>query len=299
MSYIKVRDFIRTKERSAVMALLNCNPKILLGNGSDFEYFDEWERILPLAEGHIAVAEYEKELKKIGLSLPSEPYSRGRSIRRWREINSIFFGDMVALEAVEARRFQGVTEELESTSKHCAVYNLGAKLEEKLFSATDDINALSRAFCEEILACEGNGVTVRINVQGDEYIRPTPYLGECIYSKKIHGEALSSVEENTLYFQLLIPLISKLSGSKKITLEFLGSTKCSLEFISYLHKRSLFSGEARVELSSPEAVTNFTTKALDVYPEIWLRPLLSKDRFTHYSTLLGEKYPLSAFHLLT
>ena len=276
------------------MKLLGCDKDILTGNASDFEYFDLWEQILPLAEGHFAVAEYEGELKKSGLSLPCEPYSRERSIRRWRELNSAFYGDLLTDERPYIPLTDECTEGYKISEKPCFIYDL-EKNAERIFPLCNDTMGLCEEICNELKKVEADTVIIRLGVGAGEYLRPTPYLAQCAFAKKKKGEDLCSKEKNSLYFQLLILLIIALGTEKRLTPELLGDTENSLEFISYLCRRSLFFGEARVELTPSVSLSNFTTKALSFYPSIWLRPLI----YHTPSEDMRSEYPIFSFCLLT
>ena len=276
------------------MKLLGCNKKLLSDKTSDFEYFDLWERILPLAEGHSAVREYENELKKAGLSLPCEPYSRERSIRRWRELNLAFWGDFSLDERPCIPHTTDCGEKSKSTDTPCFIYELEANAE-RIFPLCNDLTGLCESICSELKKAEATAVAIRLGVAAGEYLRPTPYLAECAFAKKKRGEDLSPREKNSLYFQLLILLILSLGEEKKVIPELLGDTENSLEFVSYLYRRSLFFGEARVELAPLKSVSNFTIKAASLHPSIWLRPLI----FTVPTAEMRSEYPIFAFYLLT
>lgn len=291
---INIKEFIRSEARSRVMILLGCDEKFIFGKASDFEYFDLWERILPLAEGHAAVIEYGCELQKLGLSLPDEPYSRDRSIDRWQKLNSIFCDDFLYCKRTYASPLKKAEASSVESDVPYGVYDL--RLEAvRLLPLHDSLTNMCEAIFSKIKNDDFYNIKIRLDVRDGEYICPNPYLAERIFSKKKEGMILPNGEDNLLLFQLLILLILDLGKAKKITVEFFGQTENALEFVSYLSKRGLFCGEARVELAPDKSLSDFASRAVELYPDIWLRPMVSG----RISMQMRSEYPISAIYFLT
>jgi hypothetical protein len=278
------------------MMLLGCDEKIVLGKSSDFEYFDLWESILPLAEGHIAVENYKKSLIDIGSSLPSGQYTRGRSIRRWRQLNALIYGDIFDESRTDTEVEGGIRAEGE---KSYFIYDLKESVSKRLIDF-NDLDALTEAIVQDIeLNADRRDSILRLSVSGGGYVRPVPYYADRILESCRGGEAISSEEENLLYFQLLINLLIRFKKAKKQVIELWGDTENALKFTSYIHMRRLFSGEVRVQVQDVNSVRNFTTEAISVYPDIWLRPMISGGLSGDEADRLRSEYPISAIYLLT
>ena len=45
-----------------ILKQISCDEKYINGSASDFELFDEWERLIPFMAGHSVLAKYKYEL---------------------------------------------------------------------------------------------------------------------------------------------------------------------------------------------------------------------------------------------
>jgi len=281
-----------------IMVLLNCDEKYINGMASDFEYFDEWERVTELAAGHDEVRKYHSELEALGLSFPKEGYSRERSIVRWKKANRalgcLYFesDQWVSVGEVYAHKPDDTSDE----TCYDVVNNMS-----KFITSCHNIESLINELSKDISSIKNPNITLRLDIVCEKYLRPDPYGAAQIYKKKISGEKLNLDQELVLYAQILISLLLHLSERKKITIEIIPALEITpiLELVQYLHRRRLFCGEIRIKVSCMSDLGSLAETAKKVYPRIWVRPLISdKNNLKDPLSQMFSVYPEGAFRIL-
>ena len=265
---------------------------------SDFEYFDEWERILPYAAGHSEIIRYKKELKDLGLPpVDVLGYSRERSIDRWICGNR--------------NRFVGTFED-EREKKYTAP-DLKKREEKREYLSFDveknvsyftkecqDFRQLTEKLSDAVKKAKDQYVSLNIKLNCSEYKRPDPYSAERIYMNKNCDEFLNSIDSNIFYSQLLVELIIGLKRNKNIavTISGGGSVLSGGELARYLHRRHIFSGPIGIFVTSERDVAYLSKLACEIYPEIYIRPVIdcrAVDITKESYIDIFEKYPIGAF----
>ena len=177
-----------------IFKALGCDEKYTNGKASDFERFDEWERILPLVVGHREEKKYFEKIAAFGL-LPVEAsnYSRQRSIDRWRQANSNMHIGVVE-ERREVTKKIPVSLSLSHTVPRC-FFNIENNVLKNI-NKCDNFKALFGKIHELAIAEKNEEICLNIKCFDSEYVRPDPYLAEQIFKKKISGEKYNHSEQN-------------------------------------------------------------------------------------------------------
>ncbi len=296
---LNITDMIKNVEKINIMRALECDEKYINGQASDFEWFDEWERILPLAEGHREVESYTKELAALGMSMPHTEYSRERSIYRWRQVNRDSFCGIFE---------DGNISNFNENSKISPKNNCDSTLYDIKICVSDfakkcrNIKALSAELYDNIKRTSNPYVTLKLNVSEYEYLRPDPYLSEGCYFKYTCGEKLNSKESMAMYAQILIELLVLLKKEKRVSLylETDGDISHACALARYLNERRIFDGRIWISVTVESDMDGLTKLLTCAYPHIRVTPVIDiSDKTVSENDLknLFYRYPQGAFLL--
>lgn len=266
-------DLLKNDEKIKIFKLLNCDEKYTDSRASDFEFFDEWERILPLASGHREVKMYDKELSLVGLSpVCGCDYSRERSIERWRRANREAY-----IGTFEEGRDGSFTPTQTFTAKkrpHPTVYDIVKNVSDITINCRD-YDELSGTLIAEAKKLKNAEIMLTVAADRGEYIRPDPYLARVAYKKQKIGEFYNSSDALLLYSQLSIELILALKKSASLSLRFeVGDAFAACELVRYLYRRHLFEGAVEILTDSADGISTIAELACEVYPKIRVSPVL-------------------------
>ncbi len=289
-----ITKYIKTLEKTRIMSALGCDEKYINGNASDFEWFDEWERILPLCEGHREHRKYADELSDLGFGLPLGEYSRERSIERWREVNGDRSYDLYEKrQSVELKK-RG-TEAL-PRANGARTYDIN-KYVSDIANDHQTLSELSKHILKELAKDENADITLKIELSCLEYLRPDPYLSGRCYSRYKCDEKLNCSELFAMYTQVLTELLAAAKG-RNILLNIMtdGDISASCELLRYLHSRRLFCGRVHMRISADTDTDKLYELLERVYPDIYVSPVIELKGITHEElTALYYRYPQGSF----
>ena len=281
-----------------IFKLLGCDEKYTNGQASDFERFDEWERILPLVAGHRAEKKYFDILSELGLP-PVEncDYSRQRSIARWRQANSL--GSAGLFEERREVFDCAFTPPSLSRSLPSRFFDIENNVS-KIINECGSLKELSMELSALIEADESKEVSLLIKYFGDVYLRPDPYLADRVFKKKTSDEKCNISDELVMYSQLLIELMitHKKDKNMSVFVETDGNIQAACELIRYLGRRHLFEGDAVISVTSNTDMGQLSALTSDVYPSIFVRPCIDVSEDKNGENVLAsifEVYPIGAF----
>ncbi len=290
-----ITNHIKNINKLNIMRALECDEKYINGSASDFEWFDEWERILPLAEGHGETEKYAEELRMFGAALPEGDYSRQRSIMRWREIHS----RTPCFEVEEGRQ----SYEEKNTPRpfpralETQVYNIN----DHVSNFTKECRTLSEISRRLLLNTEAEkkaDISLILDISSLEYLRPDPYMSGRYYERYMCGEKLNSCELFAMYSQVMIDLLIGLKKGTNTVLYLLtdGDISAACEFVGYLDSRNLFGGAVLMSVSADTDTDKLYGLLSDVYPKIHVCPVIDTDEVSaELLQALFYKYPRGAF----
>ena len=294
-----ITEIVKNVEKINIMRALGCDEKYINGQASGFEWFDEWERILPLAEGHREAERYANELVRFCISVPQTEHSRERSIYRWRQANKDSF-----FEFYEDRNTVKPNENKESCEKEDCQYLL-YDLKNSVSKSTEkcrDIKALTAELFKEIKNITNPYITLNLDISGYEYLRPDPYLSEVCYSKLIRDEKLNKKESMAMYAQILIELLILMKNEKRVSLYFEtdGDLSHACALARYLNERRIFEGRIWISVTVESDMDELTKLLTCAYPHIRVTPVIDiSDKTVSDDNLknLFYRYPKGAFLL--
>ncbi len=293
---------IRNDSKIKILKLLNCDEKYINGRASDFEWFALWEEALFLAEGHKEVKAYEGELTAAGLSMPDKTtYSRRESISRWRRLGMENNTGVFEGERIEACSYNTSAFLTEKYKIRCRNYKFDVnKCVTEIIMKNDSVTSASKMLSEKLENDKNPYITLVIDINNVEFLRPDPYLAGGLYEKEKSGEKLNMQEKNVLLSQLLIELLIRSKNTKAISIliKTQSNSSAALGLVAYLARRGIFEGEIAVTVDAETDLEVFADIAAEVYPKIWLRPFLdaeSKKLSDRELSAMFSVYPSGAF----
>ncbi len=296
-----ITECIKSADKIKIIDCLNCDEKYINGQASDFELFEEWERILPMCVGTGAERLYREELRFLNLEYPKTPQTRATVCDRWergnQEIRSSDFSEPSntknassyrTIEALDLTEF--VTNFVES----CKDKNVGLK--ELLTESEKKINRGNNA--------ENAEIHFVIDFTNMEYTRPDPYHSECALKKMLCDEKLYKSEFFSVTAQLLILLVAKGEKERKnFCLHFysegtLAPISAVSSVLRYLRERRLFHGQIRLGVFPDSPVEDWSSlcgrwdTGTFVRPELLLRSRDFTSGLTERLERIFSEYPV-------
>ena len=279
---------------------MNCDEKYMDGRASDFEWFALWEESLVLAEGHREVKRYEEELASVELPRPDAgTYSREESISRWRRLNiasntGIFEGER---ENICVNGTCDIMNEKYKKLRHSFKFDV-EKYVTEFTTKCDSVTALSKMLALCLDKCEIPHISLIIDINIAEYLRPDPYSARIAFEKEKSGEKLNIQEKNILLSQLLIELLIRMKNTKDISVLIRtgSNSPAALGLAEYLARRGIFEGEMVISVDEKTDLESFADVAEKVYPRVWLRPLIDTKKISDGGLKkMFSAYPSGAF----
>ena len=228
-----IGELLRNSDKLFAMRLLGCEKKYTDGSCSDYEFFAEWERVLPLCAGTGVCAVYGEEQKLLGLSA-GDPL-----IDAWRKGN-----DRLADGRVN---FWEKTCLLSIYSLNKFVSNYVRK-HENVNSLYEDIR---KEWQEYLCAEKSKSVHIVVLLDSLKFQKPNPYSASMIWRKN-HVEKWNQEEESVFLTQLLIDGLLTLKKYKKepVLHLYAGEIEVADATVDYLLEHDLIDGQIRLGVSS-------------------------------------------------
>ncbi len=237
-----IGELLRNDDKIKVMRLLGCEEKYINGACSDYEFFAEWERVVPLCAGTGAAVVYGEERVLLGLSETDSPADA------WRGGN-----DFLAEHVSDFKKKEKISPILDLNR----IVSDFAKRSGRAFSKYD---ALRQEFCDILIAEKSNPIHSTVFLTSFEFQRPDPYHAS-LFLEKRNAEKWNDEKEAVLLLQLLIDGLTITKKYKKDLVLHLHTREDAVAdaAISYLLDRSLTEGQIRLGVSSridPEALVS-------------------------------------------
>ncbi len=280
-----ITELIKNRSKIEIMIALGCDEKYRNGSASDFEFFAEWERILPLCAGNGEETIYREELRLVGLSLPSSVQTREEVCRRWQMANDGLQQLSHFKKAEKATTFDWVQFVSEFV---ISCKGKSRKLSELAEEARKTVGAL-----------KSKELHVIFPLFEMEYQRTDPYHAEGALEKMVCDKKLYSEELFLVSAQLLI-LLLKAKTETKITLHLYAepSSETPRLLITYLKERELFAGDAFVgafvdqNFDVLHALAGCSDERVHVRPELLLRHKDCTEALSAQLKKLFAAYPM-------
>ncbi len=267
-------ELIRSRETDDALCLCGREEKYRRGEVSDFEYFRELLRALPLLKGTHIFDLVNLILDEFcnGADTLKNRYSHTEINDLWREANEKMFAFCNG-EYLELLRLNNV---------------------EKLYN--NSFGTENRVVDEKCHTPSGD-TTFVFDFKGFDFIRPDPYHYELAKNKENCGEKLNNNEKSIILAQEIYLLLSdKNRGKIQLHLRCDESGNTASELIKYLKDRGFsvdiflaFEGEGSVEkLISLCLMSN---DFIRIYPEILISKTDSFDNLKRRLRLLFGVYP--------
>ena len=269
-------EYLLSSDKMRLVRLMNCDEKYRNGQASDFELFQEWERIMPLCPGYGAAELYGEEKRFLGIESISDPREA------WKKGNET----VCALsEMPDCRKGIHLNQEV-------------MKIAKSNFPSSIDYTKLSTEIVSSFLALQSNVFHVIADFGEQEYSKPDPYHAALAFRDIICDEKNNIKIPSILLAQLLIDLLlaAKKQGKATVVLHLRG--RCAWELLLYLAEHRLLPEEARMGLYLNENVAEFSkwfmSVALDcrILPELILAPSDFGCSLVSRLCTLAESYPL-------
>ena len=289
-----MRDIIEREKITEVLRAVGCDVRYINREASDFELFDMWECILPMAASHRCVREYEQRMSILGIGAPAfGEYSRKKSCIRWRVING---GDLSTGEYSETN-FNTKFDALLNKPNLKKVFDIRKIMSENI-NLCSEYDELSKAVNLSYSNCNLAETLLYISISGYEYARPDTYTARKAFKKKKSGEKCNSTEDFVLLSELVIELMKNYNISDLRISGFVES-KCGAKLLSYLGDRNFFRGMVIADVTVRDDFSAFGRLCEGLYPDIKIYPLLVKKGISiTENDLLNvfENYPVAAFY---
>lgn len=264
IKYIKNPDII------GIIDIVDCGEKYTCESMSSFELFDAWEKVMPLAAGHRAEAEYRAFLSQNGFSVPNfGEYSRERSCNRWRRMNGL--PDVSYTQSSKNKLcFQPKNTEL--------VYFCLNDCVSEITTKCDSYKELSSLVKTNVKIREQSVNTISIDFLNCSYRRPDIYSAEIAFKKIKCDEILNCCERFTLISELLIEqLLNMRKEGVNLNIYLRGNSQAAFELLEYLKKRKLFCGKAYIDIDKNTDAQRLWDCSLNLLPDIRICPILNPD----------------------
>ena len=228
-----VSELLRSEDKRNIMRLLGCEEKYLDGSCSDFEFFAQWESVLPLCAGTGVHAVYGEEKRLLGLP---EAESLCDAWKRGNEFLQVHASDFT-----------------ESGDK-IPVYDLSSFVSEvaiRCFESHLGYESVSREWCQKICDEKSNSVHVVFFTKACGFQKPNSYHAS-LYWQNMSDENYDQEKMTVIGSQLLIDGLLALKKCKKKAILHLRSAneKVGDALAAYLTEHSLIEGEIRMSVST-------------------------------------------------
>ena len=269
-----ITELLRNSDKIKLMDLLGCDEKYKNGQASDFEWFAEWERILPLCPGHGMAAIYEEEKKLLGIDLPET------TAERWRKGNA------------------HLPESVSPIDPSIVCLDLNRFVSESITECAD-YPALRDAALRYIKNGKNREMHLFLTLSDSIFLRPSPYLANRVFDQVKSDEKWNSKEGALLFAQLLIDLSLAARKAEIRTVPHLwAATSYEKVLLSYLSEHRLLEGEVRLraytEGMTDELLSLCGSRGAEffVLPEPVFRPADLGASLIQTLRALGTRYPL-------
>ena len=257
-------------EKIRIMRELHCDEKYINEKASDFELFDEWERVACLAAGHKELSAYLSQLEDLKLSaLKFGEYSRKGSCQRWACANGGFYENEPDMSRIE--------EENNRKNPYSVAPAFRVDIDKTVSKYVIDCmeyNALVEKISTEVFNEENIDISMQINTVGCEFNRPDPYSARCVFEAIKRGEKYNKSQELLLAMQILAELLYRNENSRIRSVHFRtdGNIDTAVAVSKYLFDRNLLKGEIVIDISAntdPRVLSELSEK---IYPSLKLVP---------------------------
>ncbi|MBO5939051.1 MAG: hypothetical protein J6Q82_06090 [Clostridia bacterium] len=255
-----------------MMCFLGCDEKYNQGRCSDFEFFAEWERILPLCAGSVSSRLYGKQLSLLELSFDRDEQNRPSAIELWR------IGNKALCEETKCKITRKYREMMKKQGIDVLEYvtNIANQGTAEHSQTALPLELLSKELLSELGTCPH----LLLRVSSRRYVRPDRYHATLAWQGFLRDEKINEEERFVLELQLLIEVLLLLKKKKIFVTLHLCSQDASIceQVISYLKENRLMEGEIRCSLfldtpmSEILSICRLSEKNIRVLPELVLRP---------------------------
>ena len=234
--------FCISDDKKEMMQYLGCDEKYNKGICSDFEFLEEWERVLPYCAGSESARLYEKQLSFLGISAKSPDGIRRSPIELWKLFNEFFTEEN---KCYFTRKYQEMMKK-QGIDLFEYVMNIANEGEEN----GEEERSLSELLSPELLSELERMPHLRMDAGSLPYIRPDQYHASLALQRIVRGEKINEKEIFVLRFQLLIEALLYLKKKKIHAILHIDTQDYSLceQMIAYLKENSLMEGEIRFSL---------------------------------------------------
>ncbi len=264
--------FCKSDDKKEMMHFLGCDEKYNKEKCSDFEFFAEWERILPLCAGSESAYLYEKQLSLLGICAKKNDGFRASSKELWQMGNEKLTEET---KCYFTRKYQKMMEK-QGFDIFEYITNIA---NETATASAKDISSwdwLSKRLFSALGVCSH----LFLDLSKMRYVRPDRYHASLAWQKILCGEKIKEEERFVLGFQLLIEALLFFKQKKISTTVRLFSHDASLceQTILYLKGNCLMEGEIRCSLfldTPPSVYLSLCRQSegqIRVLPELVLRP---------------------------
>ena len=270
-------------EKIKIMRELHCDEKYINGQTSDFEVFDEWERIACLAAGHRELSAYRDQLKKIELPfLKFGEYSRKSSCKRWALANGGYYENApVGCYAVDEFN----REKMPSEEPICE-FDIDKAVSKYVIDCIE-YSELVEKISAEIFSEKNIGISIQINTDNCEFNRPDPYSAKCVFEAIKRGEKYNKSQALLLAMQMLAELLYRNESGRIQAVHFRaeGNIDAASAASKYLFARNLLKGEIVIDVLADADPQTLSLLSEEIYPTLKLVPsifasdALSLERF--------------------
>lgn len=255
-----------------MMRFLGCDEKYNLGTCSDFEFFAEWERILPLCAGSVSASLYEKQLSFLKIFCKKKSALRPSAKDLWQLGNEKLDGEN-KLYFTRKYREMMIKQGIDFFDY---VMNISIEQVGRMDAPAPSWESLAEALCSEL----GERPQLRLEISAKQFCRPDRYHATLFWERLLRGEKINEEEFFVLSFQLLIEVLLLLKKSKRSAILHLCLRDLSLcgAMISYLKENRLMWGEVRCALFLDTPIENvlplcrLSEAELLVLPELVITP---------------------------
>ena len=266
-------------EKIKIMRELYCDEKYIYGQASDFELFDEWERVACLAAGHKELSGYRDQLKKLNLPcLKFGEYSRKSSCERWAIVNGIYYEN----ELAECYTEEVTNEKKMPLSKSFCKIDID-KIVSKYVTECKEYGELVDKITAEALSAVNTDISIKINTAECEFNRPDPYSAKCVFDGIKRGEKYNKSQSLLLNLRILAELLYRNESGliKRIHFSTDGNIDTASAVSKYLFARNLLKGEIVIDVSANTDMQSLSALSEAIYPTLKLVPnILASDAAT-------------------
>lgn len=268
-------EYLLSYDKVQLMQRMNSDEKYRNGQASDFELFEEWERIMPLCPGYGSAELYREEKQILEIATETDPREA------WKRGNETLqkCANTPVKNGLNLNQF--VSDFIKSNSHSSLVYEtLVSTVSTALFAMKSD-------------ACH-----VISDLPDQDYTKPDPYHA-ALALRDIKRDEKNNIDlPSVLLSQVLIDLLlsAKKQGKVPVILHLRG--RCARELVDYLADHRLLPQETRIgvslrgmsaELSNWSTATSWNARIL---PELILSPADFGCALVSRLCALADAYPL-------